>query len=254
MDSVFTGVLDHKIVNLLVELDWVLSLMARPAEHKGKFGVVFADTHLHHILCLQKVKLFQRLFEMVDSAEELGCNSNIFKGVVCVERVTCLIRFQLNTRLNGYLVVAAFGFLGYLNLEHIVANGILQIQLVIVFDHAFHNVFQLGKRQAEFNQNVICALLNSICFIFDIFRIQQLNLVTALLEKVLPNHATRHDKSRVGRRFQHNSIIVSLQNHILKKVGKNIMIRQKLRKKWDKNLHWIFLWHWLEIWHFQDRS
>ena len=173
--------------------------MARLAEHKRKFGVVFADDHLDYILRLQKVELFQRLFKVMNSAKELGRNANIFEGVIGVEGMTCLIGFQLNARLNGYLVVAAFGFLGYLNLKHIVAHGILQIQLVIVFDHAFHNVLQLGERQAEFNQNVIGTLLNSICFICDIFRIQQLNLVTVLLEKVLTNHAPRHDQTRVRR-------------------------------------------------------
>ena len=67
--------------------------MARLAEHKRKFGVVFADDHLDYILRLQKVELFQRLFKVMNSAKELSRNANIFEGVIGVEGMTCLIEF-----------------------------------------------------------------------------------------------------------------------------------------------------------------
>ena len=118
---------DDEVVKLGIELDFVISLVRVFLEDKREVRLLFTHSHLNEIVVLQEVELFESLLEVMDSAEELSCNTDIFEAEVSVKRVSCLVRVEAN---DGLLYAALFSttrVFWNLDLEEVVADRVLEL-------------------------------------------------------------------------------------------------------------------------------
>ena len=89
---------------------------------------------------------------MVNSAEELSGNTDVFEAEIGVESVGRLVSVQTNDRFLDAALISTTRVFWDLNLEEVVSDWILELKLCLVISHAFNDVLQLSERQAELNQ------------------------------------------------------------------------------------------------------
>jgi len=152
---------------------------------------------------------------MVHSAEKLSCNWDASLRKISVQSVLGLISLKLQQSLALKLAIAALRFVGNTHLEEAITHWPFKLNNRAVFiNHPFDYVLQLRKGKTELHE---CAIWGRILFKCPlVIRIFDIDSIRVIVEEVLADQTSRHDRAWWSRTFQCEPAIVSLQNNILR--------------------------------------